>query len=102
MRVRISGSPDLPFVLTHPPSLLVELNCWSPEIDRGQARAMRGCSETSVALLSQKHLLCNVMCLLAIRPHVTASLWLLEGLRGDLMERKIDLQYESAGILQSV
>jgi len=61
MRVRISGSCDLPFVLMHPPSVLVELNCRSPETDRGWARAMRGCSETSVALLFQKHLLCSVI-----------------------------------------
>jgi hypothetical protein len=42
MRVRISGSPDLPFVLTHPPALLVELNCWSPEIDRGPGACCEG------------------------------------------------------------
>jgi hypothetical protein len=81
MRVRISGSRDLPFVPVHPPAPLVELNCWSPDTDRGwPARAERGCSGTPVPLLSQKHLLCDGMRQLSVTAllpiHALSNLYL--------------------------
>ena len=62
MRVRISGSPDLPFVLTHPPTLLVELNCWSPEIDRGPGACCEGLYRnlSPVPVSKTSALQCNV------------------------------------------